>query len=172
VADGADPKTAVDIVWLAVGVGLAYLAGMATRPVIDRATTRLHVWVNRRRASQREVLEAVQRLLPELQKAAEASADADGYRHCLSLNLEAIGLRDRIATPRIREAVERYQHDALDVAEFLRGETERGPLVGVAGEVSGESALGRVHSLLVARQAAWESLAQVLARISGELRRL
>jgi hypothetical protein len=163
---------AIDVVWLAVGIGLAYLAGLTSRPLIDRAVAKVALWVNRRRASQREVLEEMQRLLPELQRTAEGSSDPEAYRHCLSLNLEVIELRDRVAKPRIREVVERYQHDALEVAELTHGESERGPLMDDAGEVSGVQALGRVHSLLVARQMAWESMAQVLARISGELRRL
>jgi hypothetical protein len=172
VADGADPKTAVDVLWLVVAVGAAYLVGVASRPLLERAVSQVRIWVGRRRASQREVLEELQRLLPELQKAAEASGDLDAYRRCLSLNLEVIEVRDRLATMRVREVVDRYQHDALELAELIRGEADRGSLVDDAGEVSGEQALGRVHSMLLARQAAWESLAHVLARVSGELRRL
>lgn len=118
------------------------------------------------------MLAELQVLLPRLQGAAEASGDADVYRRCLTLNLEAIELRGQIASARVRDVVERYQHDVLELAELIRGEADRGPLVGDEGEVSGEQALGHVHSLLVARQAAWESLARVLARLSGELRRL
>lgn len=168
----ADPNAGVDIALAAAAVGLAYVAGVASRPALERVRSAVVVWVRRRRSSQREVLAELQALLPELQKAAEASGDPDAYRRCLRLNLEAIEVRGQIASARVRDVVERYQHDALELAERIRGEAERRPLVGDEGEVSGEQALGRVHSLLVARQAAWESLAQVLARVSGELRRL
>lgn len=171
-AQAADPNTATGLALVALAVVVAYVAGVASRPPLDRAVTAIALWARRRRASQHEVLAELQGLLLELEKAAEASADPEAYRRCLSLNLEVIAVRDRIAKARVREVVERYQRDTLELAELVRGEAERGPLTSEAGEVSGEQALERVHSLLLARQAAWESLAHVLARVSGELRRM
>ena len=152
-------------------VVLAYVAGLATRPL-----SRVLVdWVNDhstdRRASQMKALSDLHQLLLELQKSSEAVGDSTGYRRYMDTNLQLVVARDHIASRRVRDVVRQCQHDVQDLVESMREEAARPPLVDEAGEVSGEEALGRVHSVLVARQHAWTGLAKALDSVSEELRR-
>jgi len=169
---------AVDVVWVVVAIGLAYLAGLASRPLLDRGAHAVATFVRRRRAAQHEILEELNGLLPELQKAGEASRDAITYRRCLELNLEVIEVRDRLRSGRIRNRVALYQDDLMRLVDLTRQEADEQGAPAMpegadeTGEGSGEVALKRVYALLRARQEAWEALAQALSSISGELRRL
>lgn len=170
--NGLGTNGVVGFVAVVALVVAAFAAGAATRPWLDRLGRRLRMLGDRRHAVQRDELEQLIGLLPDLQKAGEASRDAAAYRRCLDLNLQVIASRDRLTSRRIRNRVEQFQDELMRLSDLSRAEADREGASSDSEEASGEEALKRVYVLLKARQDAWEALAQALSSISGELRRL
>ncbi len=159
---------------MAIGglVALAYVAGLATRPVSRVVSARAKRLASRRRADQRQLLQELPQLLPELQKAAESAGDAMAYERYLDLDHRVAEARNRIASPQVRDQIRRYQNRVADLAQFHREDAARPPLLEESGEVDGAQAMGRVHAALTARKDAYVGLSRALSGISEEIRRL
>jgi hypothetical protein len=171
VGSGSEHQVVLDSLGLGVIVMVAYLAGAVTLPAVHAVSDRVGRRLRRHRAARREDLEELRGLLPDLQKAAEASGEAGGDRRFLDLNTELVIARDRVPSRAIREAVERYQHQAMNLVEANRAEAKRAPLLDQRGDVSGGDALGRMVAALKVRQDAWTALSEALTSVSEELRR-
>jgi hypothetical protein len=153
-------------------VALAYLAGLATRPASRLASDWSKRLASRRRADQRQLLQDLPQLLPELQKAGESAGDPDGYERYLDLDRQVADARNRIANRQLRDQVRRYQQRVASLAAFHREDAARPPLLEESGEVDGAQAMGRVHAALMARKDAYVGLSRVMTGISEEIRRL
>jgi hypothetical protein len=169
---GSDHQVVLDSLALGVIVMLAYLAGTVTLPIVHLVSDKLQGRVHKRRSHRREEIETLRDLLPDLQKAAEASGDPAADRRFLDLNTEVVIARDRVASKSIRDAVEIYQHHAVGLVEFRQQEAARPPLLDDRGGVSGQDALGRMFAALKARQDAFTALSDAMSAMSDELRRL
>ena len=104
---------------------LAYVAGLATPPVVGAVSVRLRERAAERRGDQAEVLGGLQGLLVDLQQAAEATLSPGGDRRFLDANLELSTARDRIASRAIRRQVEQYQDAVMNLVELDREEAIR-----------------------------------------------
>jgi hypothetical protein len=169
---GSDHQVVLDSLALGLVVVVAYLAGTVTLPLVHVASDKLAGRAHKRRSDRREDIEELRDLLPDLQKAAEASGDTAADRRFLDLNTEVVIARDRVASKEIRDAVEAYQHNAMSLVEFRQTEASRPPLLDERGDVSGQDALGRMFAALKARQDAFTALSDAMTAISDELRRL
>ena len=153
-----------------IGV-IAYVAGRATEPVAGMVSD----WRLRHGANsefgQRQALQDLRRLLPELQRSGETAGDEAAHARYADLDAQVTAARKRIATRPLREQIGRYQADVRKLAEFHRAEAARPPLADDKGDVSGPHALGRMFTALEARQEAFQGLSQALSAVSEELRR-
>ena len=167
---GSDPNWLL-IAFFVVSVVLAYVAGRATEPALEF----LADWRLRRgadgQALQRQALQNLRRLLPELQTAGETSGDTEAHDRYAVIDGQVTEARKRIANRALRDQIAQYQADVRNLAEFHRAEAARPPLLDENGEVSGPDALGRVFKALEARQDAFAGLSQALNAVSEELRR-
>jgi hypothetical protein len=169
-AGGSDPNWLL-IAFFVVSVVLAYVAGRATEPAMDFVED----WRLRHGADsqtiERQALQDLRRLLPDLQRAGETSGDPEAHGRYSVIDGEVTQARKRLANRALRDQIARYQKDVRNLAEFHRAEAARPPLLDENGEVSGATALGRVFKVLEARQEAFAGLSQALNAVSEELRR-
>ena len=168
-ATGSDPNWFL-IAFFVVFVVLAYIAGRATEPVAGLVSD----WRLRHGAEstlvQRQALQDLRRLLPDLQRSGETAGDEAAHERYLEIDGQVTAARKRIATRPLRELIGQYQADVRKLAEFHRAEAARPPLADDKGDVSGPHALGRMFTALEARQEAFQGLSKALNAVSEELR--
>jgi len=168
-AGGSDPNWLL-IAFYVVSVVIAYVGGRATGPVGDLVSD----WRLRNGANgkfvQRQALQDLRRLLPELQRSGEIAGDEAARERYANLDAQVTTARKRIATRPLREQIGRYQADVAKLAAFHQAEAARPPLADDKGDVSGPHVLGRMFTALEARQEALQGLSQALSAVGEELR--